>query len=188
MKKIFTLLALAACCAAMTWSCSDDKYDDTEIRQEIENLKQEIASMKEQVNSLKTIIDALNENKFITNYTEAADGSCTITFNDGKAITLHNGKDGAAAPVIGIAQFEGVYYWTAMTSGCSTTTRTRFRLRAKTVKPRPSTRTAIGRSTAKPSKAKTDSRSKRSARTAQTETKVKTATLSSKASYRTLTT
>lgn len=84
MKKFFTLLVLAACCAAMTWGCSDDKYDDTEIRQEIENLKQEIASMKEQVNSLKTIIDALNENKFITNYTEAADGSCTITFNDGK--------------------------------------------------------------------------------------------------------
>ena len=81
MKKFFTLLVLAACCAAMTWGCSDDKYDDTEIRQEIENLKQEIASMKEQVNSLKTIIDALNENKFITNYTEAADGSCTITFN-----------------------------------------------------------------------------------------------------------
>lgn len=62
MKKFFTLLVLAACCAAMTWGCSDDKYDDTEIRQEIENLKQEIASMKEQVNSLKTIIDALNEN------------------------------------------------------------------------------------------------------------------------------
>lgn len=59
MKKFFTLLVLAACCAAMTWGCSDDKYDDTEIRQEIENLKQEIASMKEQVNSLKTIIDAL---------------------------------------------------------------------------------------------------------------------------------
>lgn len=53
MKKFFTLLVLAACCAAMTWGCSDDKYDDTEIRQEIENLKQEIASMKEQVNSLK---------------------------------------------------------------------------------------------------------------------------------------
>ena len=43
MKKFFTLLVLAACCAAMTWGCSDDKYDDTEIRQEIENLKQEIA-------------------------------------------------------------------------------------------------------------------------------------------------
>lgn len=33
MKKFFTLLVLAACCAAMTWGCSDDKYDDTEIRQ-----------------------------------------------------------------------------------------------------------------------------------------------------------
>lgn len=29
MKKFFTLLVLAACCAAMTWGCSDDKYDDT---------------------------------------------------------------------------------------------------------------------------------------------------------------
>lgn len=52
MKKFFTLLVLAACCAAMTWGCSDDKYDDTEIRQEIENLKQEIASMKEQVKAI----------------------------------------------------------------------------------------------------------------------------------------
>ena len=34
MKKFFTLLVLAACCAAMTWGCSDDKYDDTEIRQD----------------------------------------------------------------------------------------------------------------------------------------------------------
>lgn len=77
MKKFFTLLVLAACCAAMTWGCSDDKYDDTEIRQEIENLKQEIASMKEQVNSLKTIIDALNENKFITNYLPTPDMACS---------------------------------------------------------------------------------------------------------------
>lgn len=28
MKKFFTLLVLAACCAAMTWGCSDDKYDE----------------------------------------------------------------------------------------------------------------------------------------------------------------
>lgn len=114
MKKFFTLLVLAACCAAMTWGCSDDKYDDTEIRQEIENLKQEIASMKEQVNSLKTIIDALNENKFITNYTEAADGSCTITFNDGKTITLHQSRHtfgtllvSAGVPMESIAKMMG---------------------------------------------------------------------------------
>ncbi|WP_418919756.1 PL29 family lyase N-terminal domain-containing protein [Alistipes putredinis] len=27
-------------------------------------------------------------------------------------LAFHNGKDGAAAPAIGIAQFEGIYYWT----------------------------------------------------------------------------
>lgn len=73
MKKIFTLLAFAACCAAAAWSCSDE-YDDSGLRQEIADIRQEIASMKEQVNSLKTLVDALNGNKFITNYTESDDG------------------------------------------------------------------------------------------------------------------
>lgn len=110
MKKIFTLLAFAACCAAAAWSCSDE-YDDSGLRQEIADIRQEIASMKEQVNSLKTLVDALNGNKFITNYTESDDG-WSITFNDGKTITIRDGKKGADAPVLGIARFEGVYYWT----------------------------------------------------------------------------
>ena len=110
MKKIFTLLAFAACCAAAAWSCSDE-YDDSGLRQEIADIRQEIASMKEQVNSLKTLVDALNGNKFITNYTESDDG-WSITFNDGKTITIRDGEKGADAPVLGIARFEGVYYWT----------------------------------------------------------------------------
>lgn len=110
MKKIFTLLAFAACCAAAAWSCSDE-YDDFGLRQEIADIRQEIASMKEQVNSLKTLVDALNGNKFITNYTESDDG-WSITFNDGKTITIRDGEKGADAPVLGIARFEGVYYWT----------------------------------------------------------------------------
>ena len=107
MKKIFTLLAFAACCAAAAWSCSDE-YDDSGLRQEIADIRQEIASMKEQVNSLKTLVDALNGNKFITNYTESDDG-WSITFNDGKTITIRDGEKGADAPVLGIARFEGVY-------------------------------------------------------------------------------
>ena len=110
MKKIFTLLAFAACCAAAAWSCSDE-YDDSGLRQEIADIRQEIASMKEQVNSLKALVDALNGNKFITNYTESDDG-WSITFNDGKTITIRDGEKGADAPVLGIARFEGVYYWT----------------------------------------------------------------------------
>lgn len=36
----------------------------------------------------------------------------SITFNDGKTITIRDGEKGADAPVLGIARFEGVYYWT----------------------------------------------------------------------------
>ena len=110
MKKIFTLLALAACCATAVWSCSDD-YDDSEIRQEIENLKQELDKIKTQLGSLQTIIDAVDKNKFITDVTSAENGY-TITFSDGKTISISDGKDGSAAPAIGIDLFEGVYYWT----------------------------------------------------------------------------
>lgn len=58
MKKFFTLLVLAACCAAMTWGCSDDKYDDTEIRQEIENLKKEKDSSKRRTKTLFSVTKA----------------------------------------------------------------------------------------------------------------------------------
>lgn len=104
MKKIFTLLAFAACCAAAAWSCSDE-YDDSGLRQEIADIRQEIASMKEQVNSLKTLVDALNGNKFITNYTESDDG-WSITFNDGKTITIRDGEKGADAG--GVLRFRTV--------------------------------------------------------------------------------
>lgn len=104
MKKFFTLLVLAACCAAMTWGCSDDKYDDTEIRQEIENLKQEIASMKEQVNSLKTIIDALNENKFIAGDVERYANQLPDAGHDGlldDPLLLHRRRLAAARHLFG---------------------------------------------------------------------------------------
>ena len=157
MKKIFTLLAFAACCAAAAWSCSDE-YDDFGLRQEIADIRQEIASMKEQVNSLKTLVDALNGNKFITNYTESDDG-WSITFNDGKTITIRDGEKGADAPVLGIARFEGVYYWTL--GGAD-----EWLLDDAGSKIPVAGRRAIGRSTASRSKVPTANRSRRSAKTA----------------------
>lgn len=115
MKKL-CLYCIAACCVAMLGSCSNDKYDDSAIRQEIENIKSEIASMKAQISSLKAIVEALEQHKFITDCSQASDGSYTIKFNDGTWITLRDGKDGQPgknAPVIGIARNDsGVYCWT----------------------------------------------------------------------------
>ena len=166
MKKIFTLLAFAACCAAAAWSCSDE-YDDSGLRQEIADIRQEIASMKEQVNSLKTLVDALNGNKFITNYTESDDG-WSITFNDGKTITIRDGEKGADAPVLGIARFEGVYYWTlgGADEWLLDDAGSKIPVGGRTAKPLRSTRRAIGRSTASRSKVPTADRSRRSAKTA----------------------
>ena len=110
MKKLFTLLALAACFAAANWSCSDD-YDDSELRKEIENLKQELAQIKSQISSLQTIIHAVDTDKFITKITKT-DNGYIITFSGGDTVTIENGEKGADAPVIGIDLFEGVYYWT----------------------------------------------------------------------------
>ncbi|WP_295912583.1 PL29 family lyase N-terminal domain-containing protein [uncultured Alistipes sp.] len=110
MKKLFTLLALATCFAAVSWSCSDD-YDDSELRKEIEKIKEELAQIKSQISSLQTIINAVDTDKFITNIVKTDDGY-TITFSGGETITVNNGKNGTNAPVVGIDLFEGVYYWT----------------------------------------------------------------------------
>lgn len=119
MKRFFTSWVFAACCAAMLGSCSDDKYDDSAIRQEIENIKSEIAAMKTQISSLKTLVEALDRHKFITDCTQQSDGSYTVKFSDGTWISIRDGKDGsdgkdgADAPAIGIARNgDGVYCWT----------------------------------------------------------------------------
>lgn len=104
------MLALVACCATAIWSCSD-KYDDSELRKEIEKIKEELAQIKSQISSLQTIINAVDTDKFITNVTETEDGY-KITFSGGDTITIKDGQDGQAAPVIGIDLFEGTYYWT----------------------------------------------------------------------------
>ncbi|NLD24770.1 MAG: hypothetical protein GX670_11170, partial [Bacteroidales bacterium] len=51
----------------------------------------------------------------ITSVVEMSGGKGSkITFNDGTSIEIVNGKD---APMIGVEEFEDVYYWTLTTNG-----------------------------------------------------------------------
>lgn len=94
------------------FSCS---YDDDALWSEIKNIKADVASLKKQASSLQTVVDALNKGKIITEVKESADKKGhTVTFNDGKIIEIVNGKD---APVLGIEEFENVYYWTITKQG-----------------------------------------------------------------------
>lgn len=94
------------------FSCS---YDDSFLKEEIEKIKTDLSSLKEQTSSLKTIVDALNAGKVITKVEKLADDKgFKITFNDGAAIDVLNGEK---APVIGIQEEGGIYYWTITTNG-----------------------------------------------------------------------
>jgi hypothetical protein len=96
------------------FSCVDD-YDDSFLRTEIDKIKEEISSLKTQLSTLETVVDALNKGKVITNVEAlSGDKGHKITFNDGVSIEILNGEN---APVIGIQELEGVYYWVITTNG-----------------------------------------------------------------------
>lgn len=111
MKKNLQLLVLLLS-GIFLFSC---EYDDSYLRDEIGKIKDEISQLKDQTNSIKTIVDALNEGKVITNTEELSNNKgYKVTFNDGSTIEILNGKE---APLIGVQEEDGVYYWTIITEG-----------------------------------------------------------------------
>lgn len=112
-------------------SCSDD-YDDTELREDIDNLENRVASLEEwqssvntNIQSLQSLVAALESRNYITDVTTVVENGeevgYTITFQTGNSITIRHGKNGndgkdgadGATPVIGVLQdTDGTYYWT----------------------------------------------------------------------------
>ena len=84
--------------------CKDD-FNDSELREQIANLDERLstleklcAQMNTNISSMQTIIDALQQNDYITGITPITEGSTTIgytiTFVKNKPITIYHGKDG----------------------------------------------------------------------------------------------
>ena len=142
MKKYF-LLALVV----LTGMASSCKYDDDEIWDSVNNLADRVASLEaatKQMNSdiaaMKSIITALQNQVSVSEVEELKDGYI-IHFSDGTKATIKNGadgkdgangadgkdgadgengkdgQDGKDAPIVGVAQEEGVYYWTMTIDG-----------------------------------------------------------------------
>ncbi|GAB6122088.1 DUF5074 domain-containing protein [Dysgonomonas termitidis] len=111
MKKAVNYLFILMSCIVL-FSCSED-YDDSYLRGEIDKIKTEVESLKNQVSSLETIVDALNKGKVITTVEALSDNKgYKITFNDATSIEVLNGEK---APVVGIKESDGIYYWTIIT-------------------------------------------------------------------------
>ncbi|MBP5571210.1 MAG: leucine-rich repeat protein [Bacteroidales bacterium] len=145
MNKLVKTLLWVAAGAVMFFSCNE--YDDTDIWDKVNSLDKRVTSLESlvekmngNITSLQTIVTKLQTTVSITNVKETSSGY-TITFTDGSSINLFhgekgekgdkgnngtngtngsNGKDGADgkdAPVIGIALYQGVYYWTLTLNG-----------------------------------------------------------------------
>lgn len=120
MKKRILFAAFAACLLA---GCDNDdlekRVDSLENRLEI--VEKTLTEINSGISSLQSIVEALQNGKSVSNVEETATGY-VITFSDGSTITLKHGKDGtngqnATAPVIGMAESEGAYYWTVTIDG-----------------------------------------------------------------------
>ena len=119
--------------------CSDE-YDDSVLTGRVDNLESRVEKLEElckqmntNISSLQTLVTALQDNDYITAVTPVTNGGktigYTITFKKASPITIYHGTDGkdgqdgtggtngtngkdGATPKIGVAKFEGVYYWT----------------------------------------------------------------------------
>lgn len=117
MKK-FVLFTLVA--PLLFGACSD--YDDGLLQGRVDGLEDRIAKlealcreMNTNISSLQTLVNTLGEKDAIESVAPIVkDGQTvgyTITFTKNEPITIYTGNDGHS-PVIGIAPFEGSYYWT----------------------------------------------------------------------------
>ena len=116
MKQLLKLFLAAGICACLALAC--DKYDDTQIRNDISSLSSRLSTLEswknsaqDNIQSLLTITESINKSYFITAVNQLSDGY-EIVFSNGSKATIKNGADGHS-PVVGVKQgADGRYYWT----------------------------------------------------------------------------
>ena len=114
MQKLLPLLM----CVLLLLGCSD-KYDDSALRNDLNDLENRVTKLEElckqmntNISSLQKIVEALQDNLSISKVEQISDGYI-IHFSDGSTATIKNGKNSEDAPIIGVKKdTDGIYYWT----------------------------------------------------------------------------
>lgn len=123
MKKILIFLVVAISLA----SCS--QYDDVALWNKTMNINSRLLTLEElceqmntNITSLQTVVNALQENDYITSVNPVYNGNeivgYTISFFKSESITIYHGLNGEKGedgytPVIGVKlDVDGIYYWT----------------------------------------------------------------------------
>ena len=112
------LVWLTILCVTLA-GCKDD-FDDSELRKQIADLNGRLTSLEKlcaqmntNISSMQTIVNALQQNDYITGVTPITEGGNTtgysITFAKNKPITIYHGKNGSSLSAKKDA--DGIYYW-----------------------------------------------------------------------------
>ncbi len=101
MKKFCNILIVAIMSTGL-FGCYDDSglwdaFNDLEDR--VTNIETQLSEMNKDLSNLSAIVNALQNKVYVSSINETENGY-TITFTDGKTITITNGKDGQT-PFIG---------------------------------------------------------------------------------------
>ena len=125
MKNFYWLMLVAVMVFA---GC--DKYDDSDLRSEMQQLGNRVSALERWQNeansniaSLQSIVNTLNGMDHITSVTDIKDDSgkiigCTLHFAKGESKNVYYGKNGTdgkdgKTPAIGVKMdSDGIYYWT----------------------------------------------------------------------------
>ena len=112
-----TSIVCAFAALAVVYSC----YDDTDVRNSIEDLSGRVEDLEEfrsqvedEIASLNDIISKLQNQVTVDNVIPNGNGSYTIHFSDGTSVTIsdgEDGEDGKTPPSITVLEDNGVYYW-----------------------------------------------------------------------------
>ncbi len=107
-KGILKAFCLALVAFPMAVSC--DKYDDSELRDKIEDLVDMIYNLEQRLNSeIKTLQDMFEGGIRITELETSEDGTTTIKFSNKETITLFSKND--LKSFVTYINDNGVYYW-----------------------------------------------------------------------------
>ena len=112
------LIWLPVLCVTLA-GCKDD-FDDSELRKQIADLDGRLTSLEKlcaqmntNISSMQTIVNALQQNDYITGVTPITEEDntigYTITFVKNKPITIYHGKNGSSLSAKKDA--DGIYYW-----------------------------------------------------------------------------
>lgn len=116
MRRVLRVGALLALPLLMTmlYSCTDmvkQELEDTHAK--LEALQRLVSEANDNLESLENLLKALDDTHTIlpASFVETEDGY-EVSFQDGRKVFIHYGKDGKTLVPIGVLDEDGIYYWT----------------------------------------------------------------------------